>query len=245
MSAKQVMKKKGSRLWLLIVLAVAVLILSLFLIIRWHEHNEEQLSDTPSMIQTSVDNTRKLPVSLEYGLLIEDVSSYTGVYMEDGSDDPVSDVLMIAVKNTGTADIQYAEIEMPVGTQTAFFTLSTLPIGQTVVVLESNRMCYDAEAAYSTARALNVALFSQPLNLFEDRLALQSLDGALNVTNISDEDIVDDVVIYYKNTDADILCGGITYRVFITGGIQSGETKQVMAGHYTTTGSRVMFISCG
>ena len=47
----------------------------------------------------------------------------------------------------------------------------------------------------------------------------------LNVPNISDEDIPGDVVVYYKHASADMLYGGITYRVTISGGIKAGESR--------------------
>ena len=67
----------------------------------------------------------------------------------------------------------------------------------------------------------------------------------LNVTNISDEDITGDVVVYYKNASADMLYGGITYRVTISGGIKAGEIRQVVAGHFSDSGSRIMFATVG
>lgn len=191
-----------------------------------------------------VGDAQKVNINVGYGMQIIDVDSYTGAYMEDGKDDIVSDILMIVVKNNGTDDIQYAEIDMPMGEQTAHFTLSTLPVGQSVMVLEANRMPYDTDAAYTTASAENVALFNKPLSLCQDKLNIQTLDNALNVTNISDEDIAGKVKIYYKNSASDMLYGGITYRVTIADGIKAGETKQVTAGHYTISGSRIMFVTC-
>ncbi len=236
-------RQKKSWLWGGIAAAVVVIV-SAGIVLRTMDREKDPPETVPTN-QVQMDNAQKVGISLDYGLQIVDVAGYTGVYMEDGKDDIVSGVLMIVVKNAGPADIQYAEIEMPVGGQTARFTLSTLPEGESVTVLEANRMRYDTGASYTTASASTVALFSQPLSLFRDKLEIQTLDGVLNVTNISGEDISDDVTIYYKNSASDMLYGGITYRVHVTGGLKSGETKQVMAGHYTASGSRIMFISCG
>ena len=83
------------------------------------------------------------------------------------------------------------------------------------------------------------------MSLQEDKLQLQVLDGALNVINISGEDITGDVVIYYKNAAADVYYGGITYRVRIEGGIKADEIKQIMASHFSDSGSKVMFVTVG
>lgn len=223
--------------------AAAVIVIAGLLLWAMTDRNEPVATDPAVPAQTA--EVQDINLSLENGMQIEEVGGYTGVYMEDGEDEILSDILMIVVKNTGSSDIQYAEIEMPVGDQTASFILSTLPAGESMVVLEQNQMSYDAGASYTTAKAQNVAVFSQPLSLCQEKLEIQSLDGVLNVTNISGEDIDGNVFIYYKNCGADMLYGGITYRISITEGIKSGEVKQVVAAHFTASGSRIMFVTCG
>lgn len=191
-----------------------------------------------------LEELEEVSIVLDHGLRITDVGKYTGVYMEDGSDEIVSGVMMIAVNNEGENDIQYAEITMPVGDRTASFSLSTLPVGSTVILLEKNRMEY-VSGNYTEASAANVALFSAPLSLCEDQLEFQILDGVINVTNISGADITGDIVIYYKNSAADVYYGGITYRVRLEGGLQAGEIRQIMASHFSESGSTIMFVTCG
>ena len=163
--------------------------------------------------------------------------------MEDGTDEVVSGILMIIVKNTGEKAVQYAEITLP--DSGAFFTLSTLPAGESVVLLEQTRMAYTGNEDVTQAAASNMAVFSEPLSLCEDKLQLQILDGALNVINISGQDIEGDVVIYYKNAASDLYYGGITYRVRIEGGLKADEVKQIMADHFSASGSKVMFVTVG
>lgn len=239
---KKQKKPARSKIWLIIDIAIIVLVvIGVVLFATGHKDNSDD-NATSDLIQ--LGNAQSVNINLGYGMQIVDVDSYTGIYMEDGKDDTVSDILMIEVKNVGTNDIQYAEIDMPVGEQTAHFTLSTLPIGESVIVLEANRMPYDKGAKYTTASAENVVLFDKALSLCQDKLEIQTLDNALNVTNISNEDIAGKVIIYYKNSASDMLYGGITYRVTIADGIKAGETKQVTAGHYTISGSRIMFVTC-
>lgn len=201
-----------------------------------------QPQDQPTSAR--LDAVEAVSIDLGYGMRITDVGKYTGVYMEDGSDEIVSGVMMIAVTNEGEDAIQYAEIRLPVGDQTACFSLSTLTPGSTMILLEQTRMAYTA-GEYTTADVNNVALFQAPLSLCEDRLEIQTLNGAINVSNISGADITGDIIIYYKNSAADVYYGGITYRVRLEGGLKAGEIRQIMASHFSESGSTIMFVTCG
>ena len=180
---------------------------------------------------------------LRDALLVEEIGSHTGPYWEDGSDEQVSDVLMIQVYNYGTSPVQYAEISLAAGDKTASFTLTTLPVGESMMVLESSRMAFDKKAEYTEGEARNVAEFKAPMSLCADKIQIQSLDGALNISNVSGKDITGDVFIYYKNVSDGVLFGGITYRVRIAGGMKAGEVRQVISNHYTGS-SRLMFVTC-
>lgn len=182
--------------------------------------------------------------SEEYkGLQVLQTGSYSGIFVEDGSNDAVSQILMIVVKNTSTQTVQYAQIELTDGNTTAYFTLSTLPPGESALLMEKNRMPYADGESLTQIKISNVALFAQEPDLREDLVKVQALDGVLNVTNISGQDIAGNVVIYYKNASSDMLYGGITYRTTISGGIKAGEVKQIVAGHFSKNGSRIMWIT--
>ena len=71
------------------------------------------------------------------------------------------------------------------------------------------------------------------------------MDGALNIINVSGQAIVGDVFVYFKNVSDGILCGGITYRVRVAEGMKTNEVRQIISNHYSDTGSRVMFVTCG
>lgn len=252
MSAKAKSKKN------LLGLAIVIIALAAVCAVAWlmlaepdADVTEPTASDTASVPQDTtatrpvqIEQVQEVGIDLGDGMRIIDVGRYTGAYMEDGTDEVVSGVMMIVVANTGESDIQYANISLPVGDQTAQFTLSTLPVGAMVVLLEQNRMAY-TDGEYTEATASNVALFQTPMSLCEDRLQIQSLDGVVNVTNISDSDIDGDIFIYYKNSAADIYYGGITYRMRLEGGLKAGEIRQLMASHYSEAGSTIMFVTCG
>lgn len=244
-------KRTGDRL----VLAVAVLLallLTAAVIALVAGTRQGRAGDIPTQTTGAAAETTRpiqiqvpeeVSIDLGQGLRITDVGSYAGVYMEDGSDDIVSDVMMLLVTNESDRDLQYARITLTAGERTREFSVSTLPAGERALLLEEGRMPYVRED-YS-AQVHDVVFFQEPLSLQEDRLALSGLDGAINVTNISGGPIEDDIVIYYKNRSADLYYGGITYRARIQGGLADGEIKQVMTGHFDPEDCQVLFVTCG
>lgn len=205
---------------------------------------EETAQTTPAQSE-SEESLRPISNTLGYDVELLDMGKYTGMFMEDGSDEIVSNVLMLKIINNGEEAIQYAEITMSYGGETAKFTVSTLLPGATMILLEQNRMEYSADAPCGNLEMKNVALFNEPLSLCEDKLEIQILDGAINVTNISGEDISGEVRIFYKNYADGIYYGGITYVVRIQDGIPADGVKQIMASHFSDTGSVIMFVTCG
>lgn len=183
----------------------------------------------------------ELGIELTYGLTITKIGGYTGAFVEDGTDEVVENVLMLVVENNGDEYIQYAEITMG----QALFSLSTLMPGESVVVLEQDRMAYNSNAEYALPEAQNVARFTEEPTLCTDKLYIQTLDGCLNITNVSGADITGDVVIYYKNYVDGLYYGGITYRVRLSGGIASEEIKQIMVNHYKSDASKIVFVTVG
>lgn len=170
---------------------------------------------------------------------------YTGAFMEDRTDEVVTDVLAIQVTNSGEEFIQTMDITLSAGETQAQFSLSTLFPGETAVVLEKNRMAYSTAPEFEQVQTSAVALFEEHPGMCQDKLEIQCLDGVINVTNISDEDITEDVLIYYKNYVNGIYYGGITYRLRIEGGLKAGEIRQGSAAHFNPDNSTVVFVTCG
>ena len=203
---------------------------------KWEKEKEPEL--------LGMDSVKEVSINLGNGMYITAVGKYAGAYMEDGSYDYVSDTLAIVVENTGQEYIQYAEIFMSVGEQEGQFAISTSTPGSKMILLEKNRMGY-AEENYTTAIARNVVPFTKGLSLCEDKIKIQILDEVINITNVSSEDIEEDVVVYYKNNVDGVFYGGVTYRARIEGGFKKGEVKQVKASHCSEKESMIMLVTCG
>lgn len=215
-----------------IILAIAVVaVIAVIVILAMCNGSENKKEITPAKF------------SLDNGIEIVSVGKYAGEYMEDGTDEVVSNVLMIVVRNTSERTLQYAEISLKADGKEAVFNISTLPPGEEMVALEKNRTEYVSEDEYKSASINKVAIFDKEPTLYENIFEISAADGILNVKNISDKDIDGDVFVYYKNVSDNMYYGGITYRARISGGISAGDTEQIMARHYTLDGSKVLFIT--
>ena len=234
-------KKKGNKgLWIALGAAVVV-VLAVVLVLALRGGDDKQPDDDGGknpVINGSVS------INVGSGLRIVDIGAYTGMYMEDGSNEVVSGVLMCIVTNEGDRAVEYAQLKLHDGEKDIPFTLTALQPGRSVVLLAQDKTAYDKEVSYTATVAESVAFFANEPSLQADRLQIQGLDGGMNITNISKEDITGDVVVYYKNVAADgLLYGGITYRTRISGGIKAGELKQGMTQHFSVKGSEVLFVT--
>lgn len=241
MSKANETKKKNSRLWIAAAVAV-VLIVAVILLIPGGNTAE---GETPSEVLQTEATMETAPAHIvKETLAIQEIGKYTGLYVEDGSDEAVSGLLMMVVTNISAEPVQYAELALALGSETAKFSVSVLPAGGTAVLIEQNRMAWDADADYDTAsvECVHLADFDKPLSMQEEKLEIQVLDGAINITNISGEDIAETIVLCYKNVANGVYHGGIAYRVRLEGGLKAGEIRQVMGTHFHQDGSEILFV---
>lgn len=254
-------KKKATPVWKIIVLVFLILLLALMIWVAMlfaqteipevfptgtSAPSEEAAQSVETQFATIpvLTAAEQKPVELEQGLRIIRMDSYAGVYMEDGSDEIVSDVMMLIVENGAAQDLQLARIDVAYGDFTAEFEVTNLPAGEKVVVLEKNRHSSVSEE-YRSVSSRNVVFFPEGMGLQEDRLEITGQQGSIDVKNISETDVAGDIYVYYKNSASDILYGGITYRAKIENGLAVGETKRVLTGHYSPDNCTVVMVTCG
>lgn len=196
----------------------------------------------------SKENIEKEPkvvsIVLDHDLEITKIGSYSGTFMEDGSDEEVDDILFVIIKNNGNKSLQYGELSLKYNEIVAEFSFSTLLPGKEMLVLEKKRMTF-VEEELKQAELSNVVFFEKPLSTCNNHVAIYAVDGVLNVENISQKDIKENITIYYKNKHNELYYGGITYRVIIEGGMEAGSMRQLMANHFLEETSEIMFVTCG
>lgn len=251
--------QKGRLVAPLILVIVVVSVLAAALLLWLPRSQDTQLPSTDNLQQDTMGQTdtepsnsdyelptteRPDPIQTEQGLEIESISSYVGIYMEDGSDEVVSDVMMLILKNTGEQDVQLAQLSLVYEDFTAEFEASNIPAGERIVLLEKNRAAMP-KGELQSVEMKRVVFFPEPMSLYSDQFEITGGKGYLDVKNISGEDITGLVRVFYKNASQDLLYGGITYMATLQEGIPAGETVRIFAGHYSDSSSRIVHVVFG
>ena len=180
-------------------------------------------------------------VAIGNDLEIVSTGRYAGLFVEDGSDETVSDVFCIRVKNTGSSDVQYAHITLSRGSESYEFDISTLPAGETLQALEVSGQTMPEKPAELTAAVTSYAPFTEPLSMHEDLFTVTTSESSITVTNNSGSDAAQ-VYVYYKNASGDLLLGGITYRAGLTN-LAAGESRSCYTSHYSEGSSKLLFVT--
>ena len=223
-------------LLLCLTLLAAVLVVA----VRVHHGNEVKQPEMPGVSTPAPADA--LSFELENGLEITSVGRYAGSFVEDGSDDIVSDVCAITVKNNAAATVQYAHITLSGGEGSYEFDLSTLPSGASAQLLELSRQPMPEISADMTAELTSYASFDPEPSLCEDVFSIDTQDTAITITNISGSDITGQIYVYYKSAYGDLYIGGITYRTGVEG-LAAGQSTTLYASHYSTAYSKIMFVT--
>lgn len=231
-------RKNGFLMYLL--LGLTLLAAVLVVAVRVHHGNEVKQPEMPGVSTPAPADA--LSFELENGLEITSVGRYAGSFVEDGSDDIVSDVCAITVRNNAENTVQYAEISMNIGGESYCFKLSTLPQGKSVQLLELSRQPLPESTDGLTASLSSFAPFDTEPTLCEDAISIDAQDTAITITNVSGSDITGQIYVYYKSAYGDLYIGGITYRTGVSG-LAAGESTTLYASHYSTAYSRIMFVT--
>ena len=176
------------------------------------------------------------------GIELQALSGYQGPYVEDGTDDIVSDVLAITVRNDGDKTVQYAHIILTQGETAYEFDVTPLPVGASAQLLELSRQPMPDNTDGMTAQVTACAVFDTEPTMCEDVFQIETQDTAITITNNSGSDITGQIYVYYKIAYGDLYMGGITYRVG-TAGLKAGESTTCYAGHFSTDYSKLMFVT--
>ena len=256
---KYVKKKKTSPS--LIIAIVAIVALAIALVV-WLSRNPDEHQPSADDTQLATEQTdtepsndpvtdyelptieRPDPMKVADGLEIEQISSYVGIYMEDGSDEIVSGVMMLILKNTSEQDLQLAQIQVIYEGLTAEFEASNIPAGERVVLLEKNRAAMPDGEPQSVETGY-VIFFQESMSIHADKFEITGGNGYLDVKNISGDNISGLVRVFYKNASQDLLYGGITYMATLQDGIADGETIRIVTGHYSESSSRIVHVVYG
>ena len=204
----------------------------------------ESASQPESHDQTPNNNTVEIPtISFPYAIegtdiVVEQIGSYDGYFIEDGSDREVSGIAAIILKNNG-GDLRFVGIGISQGERSLAFSGSMIPAGSTVVLQEQSGAAYSSSDPYYSATASTE--LTDGFEMSEDLVTVKdnTKDG-LTVTNTSGKTLPA-VKIYYKNylPEENAYVGGITYCITLND-VEPETSTDVSAGHYDSKYGKVM-----
>lgn len=173
-------------------------------------------------------------------LVVNKISDYKGIYVEDGLDTEVQSVSAMLITNVGNTPIEYAEITVKNVNEQWLFKVSTLPSGASAIVQEANGGAYqEFEPLSLQAECAEIESFemsAEQVNVEETE------DGSLRVSNLTNKDIPC-VRVFYKfyMQEEDVYVGGITYVSKITD-LKANSSCDVNAKHYMPGNSKIMMV---
>lgn len=167
---------------------------------------------------------------------ISSIGSYSGAYVEDGSDEKVEDILAIVITNTSKEFLQYSQITLSNGKDKAVFSVSNLPAGSSALVLSKDKIKAKGNWKYLD----DMTAFIDEASLYPKIFSWEAGNNMVRMTNKSDEDFKN-VYVYYKNVENGIYVGGITYRVKFDN-LKAKQTAQKLSKHFSGKQSQIMMI---
>ena len=194
---------------------------------------------TPSPVEGPTSTPVVLPYTIPNSdLVIEQIVSYDGQYLEDGSDADISNLATMIISNQGSKPVEFADIHLNSGSTEFWFTASDIPAGSRVIAQEKNKNAYTGEA-YSDCTASVAVIDAFDM---DEKVQVTENGGSLSVTNLTDS-AIPCVRIFYKlyMEEENAYVGGITYVAKITD-LRANATLNVTPSHYAQGYSKIMMV---
>lgn len=241
-NSKQITKLLGAAL---AVVGIGVIVLAVCIIgdITGKKQPQPTQSDNASVIIEPVEAPDIENKAFMNGIVtVEKVGRYAGVFVEDGSDEIVSDVFAITVVNNSEKMLQYAQVMITCGEESYIFDMSTIPAGARAQVLEKERKKLPESLAGAQTVLNTITEFQEEPSLYGDVFELSPEAYSIEIKNISESNISGDIYVYYKTKVGGLFMGGITYRAKVTD-LSAGEEKNAYASHFYGDDSEILFVT--
>lgn len=201
---------------------------------------EDSAARSDSEEGTSSDSAASAVTLSDPNLTVEAIGSYSGNFLEDGSDEPTANVAAMLITNNSDQMLQIAEITFQVNKKdTAVFKVTDLPAGTSTLVLEANKREYSEEDSYTYGET--AAGYMEQPSLEEDKFELVTEDGKITLKNKTDQ-AYDKVYVYYKYVQiGGAYLGGITYRTPFEN-VPAGGEAEAVASHFNPESSKIMAV---
>lgn len=168
------------------------------------------------------------------------IGSYTGIYVEDGSNEEVMDIASVLVRNNSDEMLQAATLTYRVNdSETAEFVISNLPAGTAALVQEKNKRAFQASDVYVLEE--DAYGMAENARLWQDRFKVTGNDGMVSLENLTEQSF-QKVYVYYKYIQqGGAYLGGVTFRTAFEE-IGPGETVKADAGHFSEGASEILMV---
>lgn len=211
-----------------------------------NESNSDNYIDISDLF-VSVDdvNNKNTNVSLPYSipgssLVLNNYTSYSGDYIEDGKDEPVKNVAVIAVANTADKVIEYCEISLTVNGQKLLFKGSALQPNSKTLIMAADKGAY-IDGAIEKCSAMvsegtDVQLSGNEIEV------LRTEPSLIEIKNITDHSIPMVRVFYkYYSPESDGYIGGIAYTSKAED-LPAGQSVNLNPSHFAGDESKIVKI---
>lgn len=195
----------------------------------------------PAETREEAQPVEAIPCRLQYtNLEILGLIAYDGPYLEDGTDESVTNVAALLLYNSGTIGIEYVQIVVFQDGKELSFDATYIPPKGTILILESSRAPF-SETAVDECRCRTLIPGSFDWSAGQILVETSGL-GSLVVTNLT-QTAFSCVRIYYKQYDAesDMCLGGISYSTVVTD-LQPGQETIISPYHFAVGYGRVVAV---
>ena len=181
-------------------------------------------------------------LEMDHGINLIRFDAYSGMFVEDGSDEAVSGLAAVTVENTGADAVQLMDFSILGSDGTKYeFELTTLFPGEKLMALEKNKAPFKKGTKAVSAELTAYTAFAEAPTMCEDTFEVTGTDGAVTVKNVSEE-TVSAGRVFYKNVMNGTFIGGITYMTSFTD-LGPGEETTLYASRFSEANSRLVFVT--
>ncbi|GEM_PF-6316796 len=185
------------------------------------------LSGCSSKNEDTIDN--KIENAASDSLSVVEIYSYSGKFIEDGSDEEVNDIIAAVLVNNTSTDYEYVEFTVTTDKATHKFSASTVKAGSVVTSLCKTKDKFEKNESMQSFDIGVKAEFSSPISFAEGVLETYNSDKTVSVKNVSGT-ALSNICVYYKKKDDIGYFGGITFKRTISS-LNSGEISQFYSDH--------------
>lgn len=201
----------------------------------------------------TADNVRTVPISGfrdtvdadsirigSDGLEVCRIGTFTGTFVEQGTDTECKNVPAIVVQNFSNRMVEKAVLVR--GSQT--FIVTMLPPGGICLVQEQSGQTEQRSDAIANLVFRERVQFFKEKTEGSNRVRVASDKNLITIENISGEDIPGSVNVWYKTKENGLYFGGVSYKAAVDDGIlKADSTATVQTAHFDPEHSELLLVT--